>query len=102
MTNFEYITANLGRFGIQPSQINAILYDNGLSAEGSDDPRVLKLAMHKSALLLINGLTGVSESGISFQWDKDGFLKWYSLLSKELGVEDSLAKSVITDKSNIW
>lgn len=45
--------------------------------------------------------TSVNESGFSISWDKDGIKAYYSLLCKQLGIEDVLA-SRISDASMYW
>ena len=45
--------------------------------------------------------TSVNESGFSVSWDKDGIKAYYSLLCKQLGIEDVLS-SRISDATMYW
>ncbi|MBO9660062.1 MAG: hypothetical protein J7527_14675 [Chitinophagaceae bacterium] len=108
MTNKEYITYHLGRFGLADTDIDFILLEAGIDPEGTvstaEEKQSLKLAMHSQVPLLIAGLNNVSEGGYSVTWNIEGIKAWYSVLSTEIGEDDQLAtpKPVIRDKSNMW
>ncbi|WP_345799086.1 DUF6706 family protein [Parabacteroides chongii] len=45
--------------------------------------------------------TSINESGFSISWDKDGLKAYYSLLCKQLGLENVFS-SRISDASMYW
>lgn len=107
MTNKEYLTVVLGKFGLSAAEIGFILTEADLSPDATvDTPEqkvLLKTAMYNQIPLMIAGLSDVSEGGYSVKWNIDGIKAWYSLLASELGLQDKLSSGpVIRDKSNRW
>lgn len=107
MTYSEYLTVLLGKFGLNASDIGFILIEADLSpnktVESAEDKLLLKKAVHYNIPGMIAGLSNVSEGGYSVTWNIEGIKMWYSVLSKELGLEDMLStKPKIRDRSNRW
>lgn len=108
MTNKEYVTYVLGRFGLTDADIDFILLESGLDPDGlvttAEDRKAVKLAMYTQVPLMIAGLSNITEGGYSISWNIEGIKAWYSILASELGEDDQLAvaKPVIRDKSNMW
>lgn len=103
----EYIQAKLDRYNIELSEaeIDAILAYNDLvgpDTYSSSASRAVKLAIVKCIpeLLLQPDIT---EGGFSRKFDKAAVIAYYSMLCKELGVEDQLTpKPNLKNISNRW
>ena len=104
MTNRAYITQSLSAFGVSTGKIELILYNAQLDPNGTAEPLVLKRALYDNSKALLNGFTSVSEGGTSLAYDKDSFLRWYSLLCQELGLPNLLGevRSTISDGTYLW
>lgn len=86
----------------------ADLLDMTLNSSVSLDDEITQenmIEVNKAMAVFIPSLlarpTSVNESGFSISWDKDGIKAYYSLLCKQLGIEDVLA-SRISDASMYW
>ncbi len=103
MTNKEYISTILGKFGVSAAEIDILLLEQSIIP---DDPitetRSLKVAMYNQLPLMMAGLQEVSEGGYSVKWNMEGVKAWYSALAAELGLDNKLfPKPKITSKS-VW
>lgn len=106
MTVSDYITQKIGSFGMHLSE--ADLLDMTLNSSISLDDEITKknmIEVNKAIAVFIPSLlarpTSVNESGFSVSWDKDGIKAYYSLLCKQLGIEDVLS-SRISDATMYW
>lgn len=106
MTVSDYITQKIGSFGMHLSE--ADLLDMTLNSSVSLDDEITKenmIEVNKAIAVFIPSLlarpTSVNESGFSVSWDKDGIKAYYSLLCKQLGIEDVLS-SRISDATMYW
>lgn len=106
MTVSDYITQKIGSFGMHLSE--ADLLDMTLNSSVSLEDEVTKENMAKvnrAIAVFIPSLlarpTSVNENGFSVSWDKDGIKAYYSLLCKQLGIEDVLS-SRISDATMYW
>lgn len=89
MTNLEYIQSQLLRFGLEESDLMAVLVSNDIDPSGEAGPDV-KLAIYNEIPLLVAGLSEVSEGGYRIKWNIEGIKAWYSILAKQLGKPDEL------------
>lgn len=106
MTVSDYITQKIGSFGMHLSE--ADLLDMTLNSSVSLDDEITKenmIEVNKAIAVFIPSLlarpTSVNESGFSVSWDKDGIKAYYSLLCKQLGIENVLS-SRISDATMYW
>ena len=106
MTVSDYITQKIGSFGMHLSA--ADLLDMTLNSSVSLEDEVTKENMdevNRAIAVFISSLlarpTSVNENGFSVSWDKDGIKAYYSLLCKQLGIEDVLS-SRISDATMYW
>lgn len=102
----DYITQKIGSFGMNLSE--ADLLDMALSGSFSLDDEITlgnKTEVNKAIAMFIPSLlarpTSINESGFSISWDKDGLKAYYSLLCKQLGLENVFS-SRISDASMYW
>lgn len=102
----DYITQKFGSFGIELSE--ADLLDMTLNSQISLDDDVKQenmIDINKAIAEFIPSLlarpASINESGFSISWDKDGIKAYYSLLCKQLGIEDVLS-SRISNASMYW
>ena len=107
MTNQEYVTVVLGKFGLSESEIEFVLTEAdltpGATVDTPEDKVKVKKAIFYQVPLLIAGLSDVSEGGYSVKWNIAGLKAWYSVLASELGLEDSFSVTPkVRDKSNRW
>lgn len=86
----------------------ADLLDMTLNSSVSLDDEITQenmIEVNKAMAVFIPSLlarpTSVNESGFSISWDKDGIKAYYSLLCKQLGIEDVLS-SRISDATMYW
>ncbi|RPE05551.1 hypothetical protein EGT74_24520 [Chitinophaga lutea] len=94
MSNQEYLTTILGKFGVSDQEIILIMIEQGIDPNspisGKADTVVLKTAIHAQLPLMLAGVQDVSEGGYSIKWNLDGIKAWYSALAGELGLPDLL------------
>jgi len=91
MTNKEYLTIQLGKFGVTSEEIDLILVDNGINGEDqATDTKALKTAVFYKLPEMLAGMQDVSEGGYSVKWNLAGIKAWYSFLAGELGLPDKL------------
>lgn len=107
MTYKEYVEVAIGKFGLTESEIEFLLTEADLdpyaTVTDSTSRALLKTAMYKHIPLMVAGLSSVSEGGFSMSWNIEGIKLWYSLLAKELGLEDLMStRPKIRDKSYVW
>lgn len=112
MTVSQFLIAKLStlHIAIEAAEAAALLAEQGLSdtAEyGADNARAVKLAI---ATLLPTMLMkpDVSEGGYSEKWDKNALKLYYSILCRELGIDDVIAAAeavpvpTVQDRSDLW
>ena len=102
----DYITQKIGSFGIELSEADLvdITLNSSISLESEiaqDNINEVNKAIAEFIPSLLARPTSVNESGFSVSWDKDGITVYYSLLCKQLGIEDVLS-SRISDASMYW
>jgi hypothetical protein len=107
VTNKEYVTAVLGKFGLSDLDVLFILTEPGLDPDaviaGSEDKIKVKTAIYAAIPGMIAGLNEVSEGNYSIKWNVTGIKAWYSILAGELGLEDSLSIGPsVKDASYRW
>lgn len=94
MTNKEYLTTILGKFGVSSEEIDIILLEQGIDADGqvsgSDNIKQLQAAVYHQLPGMFAGMQNVSEGGYSISWNLEGIKLWYSWLAKQLGLPDTL------------
>lgn len=95
MTNKEYVTAVLGKFGLSGTDIDFILTEGNLGGTAvvstTEDKIAVKTAIYNAIPGMIAGLSEISEGGYSQKWNVAGIKAWHSILAGELGLEDSLS-----------
>ncbi|WP_392436461.1 DUF6706 family protein [Cruoricaptor ignavus] len=104
MTNREYLTATLSRFGLNGSDVELLMVNQGLEADGAADAADMKLALYTEFTSIIP-LADISEGGYSVRWNMDAVKLWYSNLARELGKEnvlDEMIQEDINDASWRW
>lgn len=103
MTNLEYITSQLGRFGLDQTDLTAILVARDIVPTADANTVDVRKAIYNEIPLLIAGLQDISEGGLSIKWNTSGIKLWYSVLAKELALQDNLnEKPTITYAGNRW
>lgn len=94
MTNREYLTTILGKFGVSSDEIDIIILEQGIDANGQvvgpEDVKSLQVAIYYQLPLMFAGMQNVSEGGYSISWNLDGIKMWFSWLAKQLGLPDTL------------
>ena len=95
----DYITQKIGSFGIELSE--ADLVDITLNSSISLESEIAQDNINEVNKAIAEFIPSVNESGFSVSWDKDGIKVYYSLLCKQLGIEDVLS-SRISDASMYW
>jgi len=95
LTNKEYISYCLGRFGATDADLNIILEKYLLSENADAEPRVIEEAVYNELPLIIAGLSNVSEGGYSISWNIEGLKMYYSSLASTLGKENKLSSKLI-------
>lgn len=103
MTNKEYLTIQLGNFGVSPEQIDLILVDNGIDGNALvTDTKALKIAVFHQLPAMLAAMQDVSEGGYSVKWNLAGIKAWYSLLATELGLPDNLTPAPTVTGVKPW
>lgn len=102
MTTREYIRQSLSRFNVSDGDVDLIIVDNGLDADSDVDVKQAKNAICKSLGSWLPVYSSVSEGGVSMSWNFEAVKVYYASLCKELGIEDTMTKPVIRDRSNCW
>lgn len=106
MTVREYITSKFSGFGITISDADIL----DISFKISPDERVTEenkdivlraIALDVFPQLLLRAKS-VSENGFSVSWDNDALMKYYDWLCDHIGIDNTLSRSGIFDKSDIW
>ena len=103
----EYIKSKLERYNIEltEAELDALLADNDLvgpDTYSSSASRAVKLAIVKCIPELLVQ-PDITEGGFSRKFDKAAIISYYSMLCKELGVEDQLSpKPTLKNASNRW
>lgn len=104
MTNLEYITAFLGRFGVGENLIRASLRHACLGPDDKVDIDRVKVFLYTNAPSMVPAHSSVSELGVSITYNMEAFRVWYAYLCKELGrpnlLVEASATSFITDISD--
>src|SRR5688572_11079388 len=106
MSNQEYLTTILGKFGVSEQEIILILIEQDIDpnapVSGKADTAVLKRALYDQLPLMLAGMQDVSEGGYSIKWNLDGIKLWYSVLDKELGLPDNLIPKPTARGKSPW
>ncbi|GAA0561577.1 DUF6706 family protein [Chitinophaga japonensis] len=106
MTNQEYLTAILGKFGVTDQEIVIIMLEQNIdpngTVTGSSDIRSLKVAVYNQLPQMLAGMQDVSEGGYSIKWNLDGIKMWYSWLADELGLPDKLNTQPTVTGAKPW
>lgn len=106
MTNLEYVTWKLSKFGLSEADLTNLLNEAGITPgdEVAEDKTLIKTALYNHIPWMLAGLQDVSEGGYSIKWNVAGLKAWYSWLAGELGLDDpyATARPKIRDKSNMW
>lgn len=103
MTNLDYMTSQLGRFGFEGDDLQAILVANQILPNDVADILAVRKAIYKEVPLMLAGLQEISESGYTVKWNIAGIKAWYSVLAKELGLPDVLnPKPIMKFVGNRW
>lgn len=100
ITNREYLTAALNRFGMTENDIDVIIVENPILEGVTLDVKACKLAMYNS-LSSILPVANVSEGGFSVTWNIDGLKIWYKSLCNELGLVNVM-RPTVRNRSNMW
>lgn len=102
LTNLEYIQSQLLRFGLEESDLMAVLVGNSIdpsAVAGAD----VKLAIYNEIPLMLAGLSELSEGGYRIKWNIEGIKAWYSILAGKLGKPDELTNNpTLTYIGNRW
>lgn len=109
ITAKEYIEATLQEFNITVSdaELTVQLSLNGISDNDTFTPEIFG-SIQKTIVAIIPKLlliSEVSEGDLTIKWNIDGIKAYYSMLCKELGIEDKLNAintPTITNRSNLW
>ncbi len=73
MTNKEYLTIQLGIFGVTSEQIDLLLLERSIDGNAEvTDIRALKVAMYYQLPAMLAGMQDVSEGGYSVKWNLAG------------------------------
>lgn len=106
MTNKEYLTTILGKFGVSSEEIDLALLEQDINPNGEvtgkGDIITLKRAIYYQMPLMFAGMQNVSEGGYSISWNLDGIKMWYSALAKELGLPDNLVPKPTARGKSPW
>lgn len=95
MTNKEYISFCLGRFGATDADLNIILEKYLLPENADAEPSVIEEAVYNELPLIVAGLSNVSEGGYSISWNIEGLKMYYSSLASALKKENKLSSKLI-------
>lgn len=102
----EYAKGLLGRFGVSDDEIDFMLQDNNLNPSDvltSENKVSVKTAIYHGVPVIVAGLADVTEGGYSIKYNIRGIREWFSILAKELGLEDTLnGQPKVRDKSYLW
>lgn len=104
MTNKEYISAYLGKYGVTDDEVTLLLMEQGITPDAEADTTnlsPLKVAMYNWLPGMIAGLQNITEGGYSITWNVDGLKTWISWLAGQLGLSDPYAAKV-RNRSNLW
>ena len=106
MSNKEYLTTILGKFGVSSDEINVILLEQDIlpngEVNGKNEITTLKKAIYYQLPLMLAGMQNVSEGGYSISWNLDGIKLWYSALAKDLGLPDNLVPKPTARGKSPW
>jgi hypothetical protein len=106
VTNKEYVTAVLGKFGLSGTDIDFILIEGNIDPDTvvtADNKKDVRLAIYQAIPGMIAGLSEVSEGNYSIKWNVAGIKAWYSILAGELGLIDCLSLGPsVKDASHRW
>ena len=103
----EFIQSKLSRFGIllTDTEITILLTDNDLVGTDlySSDKRIVLLTAVAGVIPELLLKPDITEGGYSEKWNRDGILAYYSLLCKELGIDNLLIPNpTLTNISDRW
>ena len=90
----EFIQSKLSRFGIllTDTELTILLADNDLVGTDlySSDKRIVLLTAVAGVIPELLLKPDITEGGYSEKWNRDGIMAYYSMLCKELGIDDLL------------
>lgn len=104
MTNKEYLTASLSRFGLSAQDVDLIILNQDIQGDEAVSVAGMKAALYSEFTSIIP-LANVSEGGYSISWNMEAIKLWYSQLANELGrdnILDGLSADEIGDASWRW
>ena len=103
MTNKEYLTLQLGKFGVTSEEIDLLMLERNIDGDAQvSDTKALKTAMYYQLPPMMAALQYTSEGGYSVKWNYAGLKAWYSWLANELGLPDNLTDKPIIDGAKPW
>lgn len=88
MTYKEWFTATCSQFGLDATQIDVILLNQGITGTATVDVKAAKTALCKEFTMLIP-IANVSEGGYSQSFNLEAVKLWYNMTCKELGLKES-------------
>ena len=97
MTNKEYLTGLISKFGVSEMDIDMIIVSQGLNGDSEADVKAVEEAAYNEFQQLIP-IQEVAEGDLSIKWNMTGLKLWYSLLAKKLNKPDLLAEINAPDK----
>jgi len=104
MTNKEYISVSLNRFGLTEDEVALVLVDAGLNPDDAADVIACRKAIYNNlSKVLPVALQNISEGGFSISWNIEAIKLYYRMLANELGMPNVLEpQPIVTDVSNRW
>lgn len=103
MTNQEYLSLQLSKFGVSTDDISLMLIEANLNGNDQvSDTKSLKTAIYNQLPIMMAGLQDVSEGGYSVKWNYDGIKAWYSWLASSLGLPNLLSPTPTVTGIKPW
>jgi hypothetical protein len=103
MTNKEYLTLQLAKFGVTSEEIDLIMVERGIDGDAVvTDTTALKTAVYYQLPGMMAGMADISEGGFSRKWNFTGIKAWYSWLSGQLGLPDLLTQTPTVTGVKPW
>lgn len=99
-TNRAYLQATLNKFNLTDSDIDLIMVEHP-ELEEALNVKACKLAMYQSMSAILP-TCNVSEGGYSVSWNMDALKLWYSALCSELGMDTTIGRPSVRNRSNSW
>jgi len=103
-----YIQSKLNKFGasIDANELESLLLLNSIAVDevySADNAEKASKALY-SIIPELLAMPDITEGGFSMKFNREGILAYYSLLCKELGLENKLAvkQPKVKNKSYLW